>query len=90
MITMHQTMTTDEQYTMYNGMDFDNATASPTVPHSHSGVAPMSSLSGVEQLGLWELGEGGESGQQGGGKQGQFTSNLRRGRTIPVTAGGRK
>jgi hypothetical protein len=30
-----------------------------TVPHSGSGVAPMSSLSGVELLGFWELGMGG-------------------------------
>jgi hypothetical protein len=29
------------------------------VPHSGSGVAPMSSLSGVELLGLWEFGMGG-------------------------------
>ncbi len=27
---------------------------------------------------------------EGWGKQGQFTSNLRGGRTIPVTAGGRQ
>ena len=27
---------------------------------------------------------------EGWGKQGQFTSNLSRGRTIPVTAGGRQ
>jgi hypothetical protein len=30
-----------------------------TVPHSGSGVAPMSSLSGVELLGFWEFGMGG-------------------------------
>ncbi len=30
-----------------------------TVPHSGSGVAPMSSLSGVELLGFWETGMGG-------------------------------
>jgi hypothetical protein len=30
-----------------------------TVPHSGSGVAPMSSLSGVELLGFWEFGVGG-------------------------------
>ncbi len=29
------------------------------VPHSGSGVAPMSSLSGVELLGFWEFGMGG-------------------------------
>ncbi len=29
------------------------------VPHSGSGVAPMSSLSGVELLGIWEFGVGG-------------------------------
>ncbi len=29
------------------------------VPHSGSGVAPMSSLSGVELLGFWETGMGG-------------------------------
>ena len=27
-----------------------------SVPHSGSGVAPMSSLSGVELLGFWEFG----------------------------------
>jgi hypothetical protein len=35
------------------------------VPHSGSGVAPMSSLSGVELLGLWEFGTG---GLMGGGR----------------------
>ncbi len=35
------------------------------VPHSGSGVAPMSSLSGVELLGLWEFGMG---GLMGGGR----------------------
>ncbi len=34
-----------------------------TVPHSGSGVAPMSSLSGVELLGLWEFGMGGLMGE---------------------------
>jgi hypothetical protein len=29
------------------------------VPHSRSGVVPMSSLSGVGLLGLWEFGMGG-------------------------------
>ncbi len=29
------------------------------VPHSESGVAPMSSLSGVGLLGCWEFGMGG-------------------------------
>ncbi len=29
------------------------------VPHSESGVAPMSSLLGVGQLGFWEVGKGG-------------------------------
>jgi hypothetical protein len=28
------------------------------VPHSKSGVVPMSSLLGVGQLGFWEVGEG--------------------------------
>ncbi len=32
------------------------------VPHSGSGVAPMSSLSGVELLGFWEFGTGGLNG----------------------------
>ncbi len=31
----------------------------PIVPHNGGGVAPMSSLSGVELLGLWKLGMGG-------------------------------
>jgi hypothetical protein len=30
-----------------------------TVPHSGSGVASMSSLSGVELVGFWEFGMGG-------------------------------
>ncbi len=34
------------------------------VPHSGSGVAPMSSLSGVELLGFWEFGMGGLIGRQ--------------------------
>ncbi len=38
------------------------------VPHSQSGAVPMSSLSGVGQLGLWEVGEGGTIGLKGGGK----------------------
>ncbi len=59
------------------------------VPHSESGVVPMSSLSGVVQLGFWEFGMGGTIGE-GWGKWGQSTSNLRRGRTVPVTAGGRQ
>jgi hypothetical protein len=59
------------------------------VPHSQSGVVPMSSLSGVGQLGFWEFGMGGTIGE-GWGKWGQSTSNLRRGRTVPVTAGGRQ
>jgi hypothetical protein len=33
------------------------------VPHSGSGVAPMSSLSGVELLGFWEFGVGGLTGE---------------------------
>jgi hypothetical protein len=49
----------------------------------------MSSLSGVELLGLWEFGMGGLMGE-GRGKWGQSTSNLIRGRTVPVTAGGRQ
>ncbi len=32
------------------------------VPHSRSGVVPMSSLSGVGQLGFWEVGKGGTIG----------------------------
>ncbi len=32
------------------------------VPHSQSGAVPMSPLSGVEQLGLWEVGEDGING----------------------------
>jgi hypothetical protein len=39
-------------------------------------------------IGVWGAGEGGV-GQLGGGyKRGQFTSNLRRGRAVPVTSGG--
>jgi hypothetical protein len=34
-----------------------------SVPHSGSGVAPMSSLSGVELLGFWEFGMGGLMGE---------------------------
>ncbi len=37
-----------------------------SVPHSQSGAVPMSSLSGVGQLGLWEVGEGGIIGLKGG------------------------
>ncbi len=33
-----------------------------TVPHSKSGVVPMSSLSGIGQLGFWEVGKGGTNG----------------------------
>ncbi len=36
------------------------------MPHSQSGAVPMSSLSGVGQLGLWEVGEGGITGFKGG------------------------
>jgi hypothetical protein len=32
------------------------------VPHSRSGAVPMSSLSGVGQLGFWEIGKGGTIG----------------------------
>jgi hypothetical protein len=32
------------------------------VPHSRSGAVPMSSLSGVGQLGFWEIGKGGTTG----------------------------
>jgi hypothetical protein len=32
------------------------------VPHSKSGAVPMSSLSGVGQLGFWEVGKGGTIG----------------------------
>jgi hypothetical protein len=59
------------------------------VPHSESGLVPRSSLSGAGHLGFRETGEGGTMGE-GWGKQGQFISNLRRRRTIPVTAGGRQ
>ena len=34
--------------------------------------------------------EGWDNGWKGRGKQGQFTINLRRRRTVPVTAGGRQ
>ncbi len=44
-------------------------------------------MSGAGQLGFWETGEGGTMGE-GWVKSGQFISNLRRRRTIPVTAGG--
>ncbi len=40
-------------------------------------------------VGFRQTGEGGTMGE-GWGKQGQFISNLRRRRTIPVTAGGRQ
>ncbi len=36
------------------------------VPHSESGVVPMSSLSGVGLLGFWESGMGGLIGRRGG------------------------
>ncbi len=49
----------------------------------------MSSLSGVRRLGFWEVGMGEQLGE-GWDKRGQSTSNLRRGRTVPVTAGGRQ
>ncbi len=42
------------QYTLYN--------ISVIVPHSKSGVVPMSSLLGVGQLGFWEVGKGGTIG----------------------------
>jgi hypothetical protein len=58
-----------------------------TVPHSKSGVVPRSSLLGAGQLGLGNLERVGQLGE-GWGKQGQFTSNLRRRWTIPVTTGG--
>jgi hypothetical protein len=51
------------------------------VPHSESGMAPMSSLPGVELLGFRELGINGLMGE-GRGKWGQSTSNLIRGRTV--------
>ncbi len=41
---------------------FINVTYICTVPHSESGVVPMSSLSGVGQLGFWEVGKGGTIG----------------------------
>ncbi len=34
-----------------------------TVPHNKSGLVPRSSLSGAEQLGFWEAGEGGIMGE---------------------------
>ncbi len=40
-----------------------NITGGGVVPHSGSGVAPMSSLSGVELLGFWEFGVGGLMGE---------------------------
>ncbi len=49
----------------------------------------MSSLVGVSNWGSGKLGRVEQSGE-GWGKWGQFTTNLRRGRTVPVTAGGRQ
>ena len=45
-----------------------------------------------QALGSWVSGklEGVRQLGEGWGKQGQFTSNLRRRRTVPVTAGGRQ
>jgi hypothetical protein len=57
------------------------------VPHSKSGIFPRSSLLGVGSWGSGNL-ERVEQLGEGWGKQGQFTSNLRRRWTIPVTAGG--
>ncbi len=37
-----------------------------SVPHSESGVVPMSSLLGVGQLGFWEVGKGGTIWVKGG------------------------
>jgi hypothetical protein len=37
-------------------------TPAAIVPHSKSGVVPMSSLLGVGQLGFWEVGKGGTVG----------------------------
>jgi hypothetical protein len=34
-----------------------------TVPHNKSGLVPRSSLSGAGQLGFWETGEGGTTGE---------------------------
>ncbi len=41
---------------------YKTAICKSIVPHSQSGVVPMSSLSGVGQLGFWEIGEGGTVG----------------------------
>jgi hypothetical protein len=57
------------------------------VPHSKSGLVPRSSFSGAGQLGFRGAGKGGTMGE-GRGKWGQFIVNLRRRRTVPVTAGG--
>ncbi len=54
---------------------------------ARAGIFPRSSLLGAGQLGFRGLGGVGQLGE-GWGKWGQFTSNLRRRWTIPVTAGG--
>ncbi len=48
-----------------NSMEFLSVQRRPwegSVPHSESGVVPMSSLLGVGQLGFWEVGKGGTIG----------------------------
>jgi hypothetical protein len=44
-------------------------------------------LFGAGQVGFWEFGRGGST-DEGWGKRGQFTSNLRGRWTIPITTGG--
>jgi hypothetical protein len=65
----------------------ENIYADRPVPHSKSGLVPRSSFSGAGRLGFRGTGKGGTMGE-GRGKQGQFVINLRRRRTVPVTAGG--
>ncbi len=43
----------------YLGWNMNEAFKMLLVPHSESGVAPMSSLSGVGLMGFWEFGMGG-------------------------------
>ncbi len=44
---------------LYTSTIFIEVIDTVSVPHRKSGAVPMSSLSGVGQLGLWEVGEGG-------------------------------
>ncbi len=54
---------------------------------ARAGIFPRSSLLGAGQVGFWEFGRGGSTGE-GWGERGQFTSNLRGRWTIPITTGG--